>query len=82
MLRRKLFKEKYVTFSFPIKTEVKPESITYKLRFTDRIRFMNNPLPGLYDNLLHKNECKDYKCCLRFETVKNIKIKNIILIKT
>ena len=47
------------------KIEIKPETTKYKLKFIDSITFMNRSLSSLADNLLHKNECKACKCCLR-----------------
>ena len=64
--------EKYITFSVPIKKEIKKKKdkiieITYKIKFIDSYRFMSTSLSKLVDNLsegLHNNRCVDCKSCL------------------
>ena len=56
--------EKYITFSAPIKKEIKNKDIeiTYKIKFIDSYRFMAMPLSKLIDNLsegIHNNKCVD-----------------------
>ena len=58
--------EKYITFSVPLKKEIKNENkiieITYKIKFIDSYRFMSTSLSKLVDNLsdgLHNNRCVD-----------------------
>ena len=52
-------KEKYITFSVPIKKEFdKDKSIIYRIKFIDSFRFMSTSLSNLVDNLsdgIHKN---------------------------
>ena len=74
-------KEKYKTFSVPIKREITKidkdgnESVVnifYKIKFIDRTRFMPSSLSGLVDNLaegIHKIQCKD---CGYFHEYKSI----------
>ena len=50
--------EKYITFSVPIKEDDNSKKITYKLKFIDSYRFMNNKLSALlitYLKLTRKN---------------------------
>ena len=54
--------EKYITFSVPLKKEIKNKNkiieITYKIKFIDSFRFMSTSLSKLVDNLsegLHNN---------------------------
>ena len=63
--------EKYITFSVPIKKEIRNKDkvieITYKIKFIDSYRFMPPFLSKLVDNLsegLHYNRCVDCKSCL------------------
>ena len=45
-------REKYITFSVPIKQELdNGKKITYKLKFTDNFGFMSSSLSSLADNL-------------------------------
>ena len=67
-------KEKYKTFSVPIKKEIKKidkdgnetvETISYKIKFIDNARFMASSLWNLVDNLtegINKIKCKDCDC--------------------
>ena len=53
--------EKYITFSTPIKKELDNGiTITYKIRFIDRFRFMPSSLSSLVDNL--SNGLYNYTC--------------------
>ena len=58
-------KEKYITFSVPLKKENSKITITYKLKFIDSYRFMSTSLSNLVDNLsrTYNKECK--KCMER-----------------
>ena len=65
--------EKYITFSVPVKKEIKNKNkiieITYKIKFIDSYRFMSTSLSKLVDNLseeLHNNRCVDCKSCLDY----------------
>ena len=56
--------EKYITFSVPIKKEIRNKDkiieMTYKIKFIDSYRFMSTSLSNLVDNLtkvLHNNRC-------------------------
>ena len=56
--------EKYITFSVPIKKEIKNKDleITYKIKFIDSYRFMASSLSKLVDNLsegIHNSKCSD-----------------------
>ena len=56
--------EKYISFSVPIKKEHNNgETITYKIKFIDRWRFMPSKLSNLVDNLSEINN-KDSKTCI------------------
>ena len=44
-------REKYITFSVPIKDDDKSKKITYELKFIDSYRFMQSKLSDLVDNL-------------------------------
>ena len=67
--------EKYITFSVPIKKGlVNGKSITYKIKFIDRFRFMSSSLSNLVHNLyerLHCDKCTDCKSCLDYMSVKD-----------
>ena len=60
--------EKYITFSVPVKKEIKNKNkiieITYKIKFIDSFRCMSTSLSKLVDNLsegVHNNKsCLDY----------------------
>ena len=73
--------EKYITFSVPIKKEIRNKDkiieITYKLKFIDSFRFMSTSLSKLVDNLsegLHNNRCVDCKSCLDYMKTKDDKL--------
>ena len=73
--------EKYITFSVPIKKEIKNKNkiieITYKIKFIDSFRFMSTSLSKLVYNLsegLHNNRCADCKSCLDYMTAKDEKL--------
>ena len=73
--------EKYITFSVPIKKEIKNKNtiieITYKIKFIDSFRFMSTSLSKLVDNLsegLHNNRCVDCKSCLEYMKNKDEKL--------
>ena len=61
-------------FSVPIEKKEKWRTITYKLRFTDSVRFMANSLSRLTDNLeegRYKSKCKDCRSSLEYMTAKD-----------
>ena len=68
-------KEKYITFSVPIKKELENDKIiTYKKKFIDSFRFMSSWLPSLVNNLsegLHSDKCTDCKSCLDYMVFKD-----------
>ena len=75
--------EKYITFSVPIKKEIRNKNIeiTYKIKLIDSYRFMPMPLSCLYyasiDNLsegLHNNKCLDCESYLDYIKTKNEKL--------
>ena len=80
-------KEKYIYFSVIIKKEIKKndkdgnesaETVSYKIKFIDSMRFIGTSLSKLVDNLtegIHKIKCKDCGCLLEFENVKDNSIK-------
>ena len=73
--------EKYITFSVPIKKEIKNKDleITYKIKFIDSYRFMSSSLSKLIDNLserIHNNKCANFESCLDYVKTKN---ENLIL---
>ena len=56
--------EKYITFSVTIKKELdNGQTITYKLKFIERFRFMSTSLSSLVDNLTEIYE-KEFKGCM------------------
>ena len=70
--------EKYITFSVPIKKEIKNKNkiieITYKIKIIDSFRFMSTSLSKLVDNLsegLHNNRCVDCKSYLDYMITKD-----------
>ena len=73
--------EKYLTFSVPIKKEIKNKNkiieITYKIKFIDSYRFMSTSLSKLVDNLsegVHNNRCVDCKSFLAYMKNKDEKL--------
>ena len=73
--------EKYITFSVPIKKEIKNKNkiieITYKIKFIDNFRFMSASLSKLVDNLsegLHNNRCVNCKSYLDYMKTKDKKL--------
>ena len=74
--------EKYITFSVPVKKEIKKKDengnekitkISYKIKFIDSFRFMSTSLPNLVSNLsegLHNDRCIDCKSCPYYMTIK------------
>ena len=73
--------EKYITFSVPVKKEIKNKKkiieITYKIKFIDSYRFMSTSLSKLVDNLsegLHNNRCVDCKSSLDSMITKDEKL--------
>ena len=73
--------EKYITFSVPIKKEIKYKNkiieITYKIKFIDSFRFMSTSLSKLVDNLsegLDNSKCTDCKSRLDYMKTKDEKL--------
>ena len=73
--------EKYITFSAPLKKEIKNKNkiieITYQMKFIDSYRFMPISLSKLVDNLsegLHNSKCVNCKSCLDYMKTKNKKL--------
>ena len=73
--------EKYITFSVPLKKEIKNKNqiieVTYKIKFIDSYKFMSTSLSKLVDNLsegLHNNRCVDCKSCLDYMKTKDEKL--------
>ena len=73
--------EKYITFSVPLKKEIKNKNkiieITYKIKFIGGYRFMSTSLSKLVDNLsegLHNNRYVDCKSCLDYMRTKDEKL--------
>ena len=73
--------EKYITFSTPLKKEIKNNNkiieITYKIKFIDSYRFMSTSLSKLVDNLsegLYNNKCVNCESCLDYMKTKNEKL--------
>ena len=73
--------EKYITFSVPLKKEIKDKDkiieITYKIKFIDIYRLMSTSLSKLVDNLsegLHNNRCAYCKFYLDYMNTKNEKL--------
>ena len=59
----------------------KVNSISYKVKFIDGMRFMLASLSNLIDNLaewIHEIKCKDYDFFLQYERVKDDLIKENI----
>ena len=56
------------------------DTISYKIKFIDSVRFMASSLPNLIDNLterIHKIKCKGWDCFLEYKRVKG----NLIIYK-
>ena len=73
--------EKYITFSVPVKKEIKNKKniieITYKIKFIDSYRFMSTSPSQLVDNLsegIHNNRCVDCKSFLDYMKTKDEKL--------
>ena len=69
-------KEKYITFSVPIKKESnEDETIIYRIKFIDSFRFISTSLSTSVDNLSNKitenGKCVDCKSCLEFIKIRN-----------
>ena len=79
--------EKYKTFSVPIGKEVSQidkdgnesvAAISYKIKFSDIVRFMASSLSNAVDNIaegIHKIKCKDCDYFLEYESVRENLIK-------
>ena len=67
--------QKSITFSVPIKKKLdNGKTITYKINFIDRFRFMSSSFLNLADNLyqgLHSDRYMDYKFCFDYMVFKN-----------
>ena len=67
--------EKFITFSVSVKKELdNGKSVTYKIKFINRFRFVSSPLSNLDDNLsegLHCDKFLDCKSCLDYMSVKD-----------
>ena len=64
-------KEKYITFSVPIKKKSnEDDTIIYRIKFIDSFRFMSTSLSTLVDNLSNKiienGKSKNCDCCLDY----------------
>ena len=80
-------KEKYKTFSVPVKKEITKidkdgnesfETISCKIKLIANMRSMATSLSKLVDNLtegIHKIKCKDCGCFLEYKSVKENSIK-------
>ena len=69
-------KEKYITFSVPIKKESNEDTIiVYRIRFIDSFKFMSTSLSTLVDNLSNKiienGKCVNCKSYLEFIKIRN-----------
>ena len=75
--------EIYKHFFVPIRKEIikinkdgkqSVETMSYKIKCIDSMRFMATSLTKLVDNLskgIHEIKCADYNCSLKYENVKN-----------
>ena len=73
--------EKYITFSVPIKKENEDgETITYKIKFIDTFRFMQNKLSDLADNLSEINNKDCIKCRERKKIDQNANLLGLRII--
>ena len=72
MLRKK---QKYTTFSVPIKKgNENGKTVTCKIKFIDIVRYIASSLSSLADHLvegLHKGKCKTFKSDLEYMIVNN-----------
>ena len=80
---RKMFTEKYITFSVSLKKETtkkdkngndKITKISYKIKLIDSCRFMSTSLSNLVSNLsggIHNDRCIDCKSYLDYMTTKD-----------
>ena len=62
--------EKYITFSVPIKKQLdNGKTITYKIKFVDRYRFMSSSLSSHVDNLadIDCEKCDNKREYIRFK---------------
>ena len=85
--------EKYITFSVPIKKvindendddeESKPKGITYKIKFIDSCRFMQDSLSNLVDNLSEIRICEIPNSILikRFQNIYQLSDKFTLLLR-
>ena len=69
-------KEKYISFSVPIKKESNEDStIIYRIKLTDSVRFISTSLSTLADNLSNKiienGKCASCKSYLEFIKTRN-----------
>ena len=73
--------EKYITFSVPLKKELdNGKTITYKLKFIDRFRFMSTSLSKICDlSEVYSKKCRDKNCKSECE-FKGTKITNFLII--
>ena len=80
-------KEKYKTFSVPVKKEItkidkdgneNDVNIFYKIKFIDSARFIVSSLSNFVDNLaeeIHKIKCKDWNFFIEYTSVKDNLVK-------
>ena len=62
--------EKYITFSVPIKKELNNgKTVSYKLKFIDSYRFMQNSLSELVDNTSEILKSEKYISCIERKTI-------------
>ena len=69
--------EKYITFSVPLKKEIKNKNKIIEIKFIDSYRFMSTSLSKLVDNLsegIHNNRYVDCKSCLEYMKNKDEKL--------
>ena len=69
-------KEKYITFSLPIKKEsIEDSTIIYRIKFINSFRFMSISLSTLVDKLpskvIENGKCASCKSCLEFIKIRN-----------
>ena len=64
------YTEKYITFSVPIKKELNNgKTVSYKLKFIDSYRFMQNSLSELVDNTSEILKSEKYISCIERKTI-------------